>query len=141
MKPVDQTKFGVPEGNCTAACVASILEIPLDSIPCGYVGDGSGWNESGDWFAKLNEILGRFGVGLCGVAIHPGCNLEIPPGIFVLLGGMGPRGFQHCCVGAVVDGMLKVVHDPHPSRAGLVSIEYVDFIVYKAGEEKREESE
>lgn len=33
MKPVDQTTFGAPHGNCLMACVASILEVPLDSLP------------------------------------------------------------------------------------------------------------
>lgn len=30
MKPVDQTIFGKPGGNCLAACIATILELPLD---------------------------------------------------------------------------------------------------------------
>ena len=33
MKPVDQTRFGSPDGNCFAACVASLLEIPLEEAP------------------------------------------------------------------------------------------------------------
>lgn len=33
MKPVFQDKFGVPDGNCFASCVASILEVPRDDVP------------------------------------------------------------------------------------------------------------
>ena len=32
MKPVDQTSFGFPGGNCFSACVASILELPIDDV-------------------------------------------------------------------------------------------------------------
>lgn len=30
VKPVDQTLFGRPSGNCLPACVASILELPIE---------------------------------------------------------------------------------------------------------------
>lgn len=33
MKPVLQTRFGVPDGNCFSACVASILEVPIEEVP------------------------------------------------------------------------------------------------------------
>jgi hypothetical protein len=32
MKPVFQTRYDPPNGNCMAACVASILELPLDDV-------------------------------------------------------------------------------------------------------------
>lgn len=33
MKPVEQTILTPPHGNCHAACVASILELPIDRVP------------------------------------------------------------------------------------------------------------
>ena len=33
MKPVDQTRTGVPYGNCMEACFASLLEVPLLEVP------------------------------------------------------------------------------------------------------------
>lgn len=36
MKPVDQTQFGWPHGNCFMACVASIMEVGLDDLPDLY---------------------------------------------------------------------------------------------------------
>ncbi len=56
MIPTYQTKFGNGNGNCLLACVASILERPLDSIPdftlsgCGWFGDLYEW--------CLNEGIG-----------------------------------------------------------------------------------
>lgn len=45
MKPIDQTTFGVPGGNCFSACVASLLELSIDDVPyfmgdCDEDGDG-----------------------------------------------------------------------------------------------------
>lgn len=33
MIPVDQTTYGHTDGNCFSACVASILEIPIEEVP------------------------------------------------------------------------------------------------------------
>lgn len=44
MRPVLQTRFGFPSGNCLLACVASILEVPLEEVP-------DGWDEEG-WLAR-----------------------------------------------------------------------------------------
>ena len=33
MKPVFQTTFGVPLGNCFTACIASLLERPIEEFP------------------------------------------------------------------------------------------------------------
>lgn len=33
MKPVKQTILRPPSGNCHAACLASILELPIDAVP------------------------------------------------------------------------------------------------------------
>jgi hypothetical protein len=48
VKPVDQTTFGAPGGNCFSACVASLLEIPLSEVPY-FMGDGPIEQEY-DWF-------------------------------------------------------------------------------------------
>lgn len=33
MKPTRQTRQGAPQGNCYAACIASIFELPLSAVP------------------------------------------------------------------------------------------------------------
>lgn len=129
MIPIDQTKFGRLEGNCTTACVASILECSIDDIPPGYIGDGSGWNEGDNWMEQLTKALRPMKLGIAGMQLQDGAGVAIPSGVYVILGGMSERGVQHSCVGANVNGRLEVIHDPHPSRAGLISIEWVDFLV------------
>lgn len=36
MIPVEQTIFTPPHGNCHAACIASILELPIEKVPSVY---------------------------------------------------------------------------------------------------------
>jgi len=53
MRPVEQTTFGVPTGNCFGACVASLLE--LDEIPCpvdpAHPDEDFWYEEWRKWFA------------------------------------------------------------------------------------------
>ena len=113
MIPVDQTRFDAkqkPFGNCFASCVASILEMPLDDVlDDSMIDDGSHWWLSWQWW------LEKLGYGL----VHLQGS---PPGWFFpikgysIMSGKSPRGnFDHSVV--ALDG--KMVHDPHPSRAGI----------------------
>lgn len=52
MKPVYQTKFGMPGGDCFRACVASLLELPLDAVP-----DFMNITEEADWTVALSVWL------------------------------------------------------------------------------------
>ena len=121
MKPVDQTRFSpteMPLGNCFGACVASILEAPLsDVLDDGEMLQGELWWRT--WEAWLNQR----GFGL----VHLG---DYPPAWFLpakgysIMSGKSPRGdFLHSVV--ALNGEL--VHDPHPSRDGVVNI--VDWVI------------
>lgn len=115
MKPVTQTKFGGEEGNCFAACVASVLELSIDDVPnfCGLYGP--------EWFIKFDEWLRSQGYGALMLNPDGGAPLH---NCYYLIGGNGPRGFAHEVVG--LNG--KMVHDPHPSGDGLTDI--TDYIVF-----------
>lgn len=124
MIPVDQTVFGFPNGNCLMACVASILECSLDELPTM-----DSCTHDGSWWGILQRVLQER--GLTAVYYQPvgeWCGAPFahiaPPG-YHLVTGESPRGLVddrgnvigHVCVAK--DGV--VVHDPHPSRAGLAS--------------------
>ena len=49
MKPVDQTLFGEGRGNCLPACIASVLELPLEAVPHFVLED--------DWVGALQTFL------------------------------------------------------------------------------------
>lgn len=57
MRPVEQTILTPPDGNCFAACVASILELPIDAVP-NFRSSGNGWwHEWQEWLAPKNLAL------------------------------------------------------------------------------------
>lgn len=57
MIKVIQTKYG-EEGNCFAACIASLFEVEIDDIP--FLADFQDWNE---YLSVLNSTLrNKFGV-------------------------------------------------------------------------------
>ena len=109
MKPVMQTTFGKKRGNCLQACIASILEIDIESIP--WFGTRS------DWFDKMNAWLSAehdlVAIDIVADSVQPwtGCHLG-----YHIIAGPSPRGdFWH----AVVGYRGEMVHDPHPSGDGL----------------------
>lgn len=116
MKPVDQTRFGMPEGNCFAACVATIFELPIEAVP-HFMDRGDAWYPA--FRAWAMENLGH----------EPVCfpcredslrTLDAP----CIVSGPASRGFDH----ATVWQRGQLVHDPHPSRAGLLEVH--DAIVF-----------
>jgi hypothetical protein len=108
---VDQTRFGCPSGNCFQACMASLLELPLEEVP-DFMAADPWWPAMEAWLAPR----GLYPVGLLceGQDSRDGW---VPRGLHIL-GGRSPRGdFDH----VVIAHGREIVWDPHPSRAGLVS--------------------
>jgi hypothetical protein len=92
---------GVP-GNCLQAAVASLLDLDLDAVPHFVVHD--------DWLERLRDFAQVRGYRI--VYTPPA-----EPPVFGLAVGPSIRGVIHAV--AFVDGEMW---DPHPSRAGLVSV-------------------
>ncbi len=112
MRPVDQTVFTVPGGNCFSACVASVLEMPLDAVPY-FMGDFK--EEPDAWWGRFTGWLEPLGFWPINFACPPDGDWH-PKGFYILSAG-SPRGeWDH----SVVARGREIVHDPHPSRAGLV---------------------
>ena len=114
MRPVDQDRFYSKElgtrGNCLQAAVASILDLPLAAVPNFMDADSA----HGFW-AAYEEFLRARGFEY----------IELPgnhcPDCFYLASGSSPRGVKHAVI--MRDG--KLVHDPHPSRAGIDPIDHI----------------
>lgn len=107
--PVDQTKFGATEGNCLMACVASLFNARLDELP-----ELSSTHDDGSWYDVLRTSTLRWNYT---VAHVPNDTPVLPQGTHLAM-GMSDRGLPHVVV--MRDGVL--LHDPHPSRAGLLTI-------------------
>lgn len=103
MKPVYQTEFGKFKGNCLAACLASIFEVPIDSIPSFGLTDS--------WYAKFeNYMIKNFGLQPVDLKIVKSNNWK--PRGYHLISGKSPRGnYNHSIVG--LGG--KPIHDPFPN--------------------------
>lgn len=117
MRQITQDKFYKEpsedcRGNCQQAAVASILGMELNDVPNFHD------SPEGFWCGFHNFVKSR---GLRVVNISP----SIEPDVFYLAYGLSPRGVRHACV--YRRGTL--IWDPHPSRAGLSTIDEINLLV------------
>lgn len=121
MKPIQQTIFVSPHGNCLQACVASIFELELDQVP-NFVDDKN-------WLYALQEFCAIFGVFPYIVDLRnrdPGIQFGYEGKWFSIVTGKSPRGpYLH----AVVSYNGKIIHDPYPGGDGKLG-DLVDEIVF-----------
>lgn len=118
MRKVFQDRFGKPDGNCLAACVASILELSLKDVDfkndenwwdnlqekvesLGYVAkyftyDDKKENDKQKLFEEISQLSNKYNE-------------------YYIACGMGPRGLLHCVV--MKGGLIE--HDPFPSGGGI----------------------
>ena len=121
MKPVYQTKFN-EDGNCLAACIASILEIPIEDVSSF---DSLWWEVDLFYFLrKYNRTYVRFNVE-SEEALSSVERFYLDKDVYSIAVGPTPRhtDFLH----AVVYCSKFLAHDPHPEGKGLDSVSY--FIV------------
>lgn len=96
------------KGNCWAACLSSLLEIPIkDCLDVNSLPENTHWAEA------TQEFLSEFGLD------YEVYNYTIPPKGYSIMIGRSPRGeYGHSCI--AFNG--KLFHDPHPSNAGVVNV-------------------
>lgn len=130
MTPVDQTRFG-RQGNCLAACFATIIGVPLQLVDFSCA-DAT---QERDWYAlalaKLRPLgwsyvdwhLSRDAAGLLQVSV--------PEQMLLVVGGQSPREPEllHAMVYQMRQRTLAPVHDPHPSRAGILDMQYAGVLI------------
>jgi hypothetical protein len=121
----DQTvmETSAERGNCLQATLAAILGRPLESVP-HFV---SVYPQGDDWWDRMAGWLYDEGYLLRYPPIEPVLGEPLP---LCGLGGWSTRGFPHIVVGDTATGQM--LHDPHPSRAGLVKTDYTLLIYRRA---------
>lgn len=123
MKPVMQTTLG-RRGNCMSACLASILEIPIETVPNFFEVAGEGVAE---WWGALREWLKPFGFGVITLTFEDAgmWNTLCLDG-YHIVSGPSPRveGSFH----ATVWHAGRMVHDPHPDQSGIGRPETLDLL-------------
>lgn len=116
MIKIYQTKFG-KEGNCFPACLASILEIPIEGIP-------NFQSENGEWYFNYKKWFRRRGLDLLALNGNswPKDMIGYCPQVYAIVSGKTPRGLDHATV--YLGGNL--VHDPYLGGGGIENI--IDWI-------------
>lgn len=111
---VDQTTFFDPDnpgsGNCTEAAVASLLGLKLEEVP-NFRSDGFEAHKFWRAFKRFFRSRGYF-------IWMQAPDISIP--VLHLASGPSSRGCSHMVI--MRDGSM--VHDPHPSRAGILSVNH-----------------
>ena len=123
MKPISQTKNSLffsdgtrlTYGNCLVACIASILEEPIDEIPNIYTFYNLGVKhdnvEHDVWFQVINQWL-ILKYNKC-FKVH---NKDVlTKEEYVIMRGASQRGKPHCCIFKNEDGTFLPHFDPHPT--------------------------
>lgn len=113
MIPVIQTITEAGKGNCLAACIASILEAPIDEIL--DLKSGGNLNE-------MRDYLERKGVVPIWVHCDALSNSYVgytPEHCIVIGNSPRQKGVQHAVVGKPQGYGYEIVHDPHPQGGGL----------------------
>lgn len=127
MKPVDQTIFSNPEGtskgNCMTACVASLLELPIEEVPY-FIG-----LPEDEWFSVFQNFLKQHGYQFSGMFFFTeGLGwkelLQLSPGVNGYFMCSGASWRDYVTAGhAVIYKDGEMIHDPHFSRMGIKVLE------------------
>lgn len=115
MRPVDQ-RLSTPDnqvGDCFSACIASILEIPLEDVPVfslpPYTDAGARWTLAVDDWLRMR--------GYCLVGFEEDANVVGGIPCFHIISGPyidTPKESRH----AVVAYGDRIIHDPNSRRRG-----------------------
>jgi hypothetical protein len=116
LRPVIQREDG-----CYAACLATILGVPLDEVPHPSAWElmQNHWHEYANRVHQWLQQRGYFRVWIP--------KFWEPAGLSVVH-GTSPRAIGHCVVAC--DG--RMVHDPYPSGGGLTEIEGYEVLIPRA---------
>lgn len=133
-----QTKFssgdGRVYGNCLRACLSSILEVDIDSIPAFEDKFGL---ESCEWYNDFTEYLKSQGLkdrGYIGLKTEPPTEEQLNQysgfnGYYIVI-GKSPRPIKNGH--AVIYYKGKPVHDPHPDNTFLTEVWSIWRIEYES---------
>lgn len=106
------TNEGIP-GDCFRSAIAGLLDLNPEDVPHFMLYANLEW-----WWETRRWLQGR-GLDMRYIDDLERAKRAVEPWLPVVICGKSPRGTSHAVIGHV-DGTL--IHDPHPSRAGIVSV-------------------
>jgi hypothetical protein len=116
MTPIYQSIDDTKDGNCLAACLASIFEKDITYFPEREIYR----RDKRDWVTVINDYLIPMGVYL----MLDKTNKVTPIGYHLIIGTVEGEKHEHCQVG--LNG--KVVHEPSLDPWELVDVYYGVFV-------------
>lgn len=124
MIPIYQTRLG-PRGNCLAACIASLIEVPIEDV------DFSCADHPHTWDDVAREKLRPFGLSYIYAKVRREGGKGYPAlwtgPTLCIAHGPSPRATDHA---VVYDCRWKRhAHDPHPDNVGIAYVDAVSVIV------------
>jgi hypothetical protein len=134
MKPVDQTKFGRLAGNCMQACIASILEIPIEEAF-----DSSPYGPGKEWWNPFQEWCEDHGLGvlyfdhdsqtIIGNCYGIACvSLEGVDEGHAVVGK-----YEMFSVGDVLHWRMTVEHNPNPRNCPPIKEVHSHIVIWRGG--------
>lgn len=134
---IDQTTFGdgadgTEPGNCFAACLASLLGVPLAAVPnFALAGEEGWWRELQAWLSPRGWYALDMKWGGIDEEVPAGVwsSGYVAPGSLLIASGAAARGLRHCVLVRAAEDGPETLHDPHPSRAGLLRITHLTVLV------------
>lgn len=127
--PVTQTRFYDPDappdrqrGNCLSAVVASLMHLPIEAVP-NFVQEDVDSDGEKNWWQSFWYFVHEHGhhVVLLRDDSQPRSPFPLPePAEPYAVSGVSPRDPLVHHIVIYQDG--RMVHDPHPDRTGLVSL-------------------
>lgn len=125
MIQVEQTLHLPPDGNCFAACVASVLELSLETVPNCRSDRAGWWFEWQEWLGKRNLAM----IGFVEAALDAELRADILRGysICTVRYGNEDAGMNHSVV--ALDG--EIVWNPSPLRETAKPDAVLDWIVFR----------
>jgi hypothetical protein len=111
VRPVWQSETELGRGDCLAACVASILELPIEAVP--------NFRLMPDQWGALQDWLGGRGLFAVRVVAEPECVYPVPDVDCILVGDSPRNPVLHAVVGRASGREWAMTHDPHPDGTGI----------------------
>jgi hypothetical protein len=112
MTPQKQTREH-PDGDCTRACIASLLDLPIAEVPDWLAmrqdDDGEGYPT---WWLEMQDWLRRRGLAFVEIQLERKTWMPLPFECWAIFIGTHPMGARHSIVGKCIDAKFVPLWDP-----------------------------
>ncbi len=114
MQPVFQTTVSKEDGDCTRACIASLLDLPIDAVP--HFMRFATPRFKNDWFGVLKHFLLSIGYDCYGTGFPHSHKIKEYSIDGFVVGSVPSKTFENIGHSVVVNSKGICIHDPNPNK-------------------------